>query len=235
MTISLQNKTTRRLCNALQYTDSSAFTRFDPVDWKRVDKSFVHLFERAVDSCNLRGVYSCQPPNRPTDSLPIVYVCEAKDEDEAQKIHKLVWNQGTIPFLLVASPDTVRLYNGFGFDKQKPEPFKSIPWQEVESQLSFLHCQSLDTGEVWQSQEWRDGPFQKSKRLDFHLLDNLIHLGKKLIDGGLDQENAHGLIGKHIYLQYMRHRSFLTDRLLKKWNIRSNDVFTRKATLTAIS
>ena len=93
-----QNNKTAVQCLAV---DSSSFTRFDPVDWKRVDKSFVHLFERAVESCNLRGVYSCQPPDQPsdrlTDSVPIVYVCEAKDENEAQKIHKQVWNQNVVP------------------------------------------------------------------------------------------------------------------------------------------
>ena len=91
MIVSLNDKT-ERLCNVLDYTNSSAFIQFDSANIPaRVDKSFVHLFERAVESCDLKGVYSCQPPSdQPdstpkTDSVPIVYVCEAETEDKAQK------------------------------------------------------------------------------------------------------------------------------------------------------
>ena len=93
----------------------------------------------------------------------------------------------------------------------------------------------MDTGEVWQSEAWQKGPFQKTPRLDAHLLKNLKRLGKVLTDDGLDQENAHGLIGKYIYLQYMRHRFFLSDERLKKWGIEPRDIFTRRATLAAFN
>ena len=129
----------------------------------------------------------------------------------------------------------MRLYNGFGFNRKKPKPFRDIQWKEIETQLAFLDRKSLDTGEVWQSPEWLEGPFQKTSRLDAHLIKNLKNLGKILVEDGLDQENAHGLIGKYIYLQYMRHRDFLSNALLKKWDIDPNGVFTRNATLTAFN
>jgi len=234
ISISSPQKKTETLCNALRYTDSRFFTRFD-ASWEGVDKSFVHLYERAVESCNLKGVYSCQPLDRSTDSVPIVYVCEAETEEQARKIHKQVWNQNVVPFLLVVSPDTVRLYNGFGFDQNKQNPLKDIPWGEIESQLSFLNRQSLDTGEVWQSPEWHNRQFQASKRLNLHLLENLKNLGRILIENGLGQDSAHGLIVKYIYLQYMRHRGFLSDERLTKWEIEPLDIFTRNATLTAFN
>lgn len=231
-------KRLEQLCNILDYTNSPSFMQFDSSSSGQVDQSFVHLFERAIESCNLKGVYSCQAPDHSTDSIPIVYICEAETEDQARRTHKQVWNQNIVPFLLIVSPDTVRLYNGFGFDKEKAEPFKeNIPWAEIASQLSFLDRKSLDSGEVWQSKEWQEGPFQKTSRLDTHLLKNLKNLGKVLLEGDKDlgRENAHGLIGKYIYLQYMRHRDFLSDDRLKKWGVEPGDVFTRHATLTAFN
>ncbi len=241
MVVSSTEKNVERLYSVLDYKDSPSLKRFDSPKWDQMDQSFVHLFERAFESCNLKGVYSCQAPNRSADSVPIVYICEAENENRAKEIHKQVWNQNIVPFLLVVSPDTIRLYNGFGFDKRNPIPFKDIhskegiSWEEIENQLSFLARQSLDAGEVWQSKEWLEGPFQKTSRLDAHLLKNLKSLGKVLTENDLDRENAHGLIGKYIYLQYMRHRDFLSDERLQKWGIKPDDVFTRNATLAAFN
>ena len=235
--IALSQYNAKTLCDALDYTDSPAFMQFDhTIPLNRLDKNFAHLFERAIEYCNLKGVYSFQAPTPSTDSIPIVYVCEAETEKHATEIHRRVWNQNIVPFLLVASPDTVRLYNGFRFDKNDQEPFSvNIPWDEIESRLAFLNRQSLDYGEVWQSRELQKEPFKKTSRLDVHLLGNLKKLGKKLAEYGLDQESAHGLIGKYIYLQYMRHRRFLSNERLKKWGIEPNDIFTRKATLVAFN
>ena len=239
MSYSTKKKNAKQLCNTLcndlGYTaNTQSFIRFDSSEQVEGDISFIHLYERAVKSCHLTGVYSCKASDHSTDSIPVVYICEAETEDQAREIHKRVWNQNIVPFLLVVSPYTVRLYNAFGFEKDH-EPFKNVPWKEIEKQLSFLSRESLDTGEVWQSEEWLKGPFQRSSRLDTHLLENLETLGRILIEDGLDQENAHGLIGKYIYLQYMRHRGILSDHLLQKWGIEPTDVFTRNATLAAFN
>jgi hypothetical protein len=54
MVVSSQNKT-KILCDALDYTDSFAFVQFgSAIPKSYADHSFVHLFERAIESCSLR-------------------------------------------------------------------------------------------------------------------------------------------------------------------------------------
>lgn len=48
--------------------------------------------------------------------VPIIYVCEADTGKEALDIHRFVWNQNCVPFLLVVTPKYFRLYPGFNFD-----------------------------------------------------------------------------------------------------------------------
>src|SRR5438477_668364 len=49
----------------------------------------------------------------------------------------------------------------------------------------------------------------------------------------MNREASHGLIGKFVYLYYLRHRGILSDRKLEKWSIAQQDLFSRNATLKA--
>ncbi len=82
--------------------------------------SYSHIFRRAQEYCNLRGVYTLREQTS-RDSInrsviPLVYVCEAEDKQKANEIHKLVWNQNVVPFLLVVTPYDFRLYRGFEYN-----------------------------------------------------------------------------------------------------------------------
>ena len=48
-------------------------------------------------------------------------------------------------------------------------------------------------------------------RVDWRLLGNLRTLDRWLQKRGLQPEVSHALIGKYVYLYYLRHRSVLTD------------------------
>ncbi len=113
-----------QLINELGYAGSPNFVTGD--DLRRVP-GYGHIFRRAQQprkegekSCGLRGVYALR--QRPSDELvlgqgsltPVVYVCEAESETEADHIHRLVWNQDVVPFLIVGTPQNIRVYSGFG-------------------------------------------------------------------------------------------------------------------------
>ena len=100
------------LIDELGYKGSPNFVTGDELG--RVP-SYGHIFRRAQQprregekSCGLHGVYTLR--QRPSDDLslgegsltPVVYVCEAASEAEADQIHRLVWNQDVVPFLIVA-------------------------------------------------------------------------------------------------------------------------------------
>ena len=87
-----------------------------------------HIFRRAQQrrkdgekSCGLQGVYTLRPRSSEDLSLgegsltPVVYVCEAASEADADQVHRLVWNQDVVPFLIVCTPQNIRVYSGFGY------------------------------------------------------------------------------------------------------------------------
>ena len=48
----------------------------------------------------------------------------------------------------------------------------------------------------------------------------------------ITRTNSHALIGKYVYLRYLRDRNILSDRKLKQWNIDLSSVFGRTATVS---
>ena len=80
---------------------------------------FGHVFRRAKERTGLQAVYCLRPPDSgredrgPSSVTPVSYVCKAASFEEAEKLHRLVWNQNVVPFLIVLAPSEVRVYTGF--------------------------------------------------------------------------------------------------------------------------
>ncbi len=113
------------LIGELGYENSPNFVTGDELG--RVP-GYGHIFRRAQQRrkegetpCGLQGVYTFS--QRPSDDpslgegslTPVVHVCEAASEGDADRIHRLVWNQDVVPFLIVCTPQNVRVYSGFGY------------------------------------------------------------------------------------------------------------------------
>ena len=72
-------------------------------------------------------------------------------------------------------------------------------------------------------------------RVDWRLLDNLERLGQVLReDMELGPRAAHALIGKYVYLRYLRDREILSDERLDLFGIKAGTVFSRDAQLAAL-
>ncbi len=125
------------------------------------DASVAHLLR---DACRtgVRGSYfirTVSGDNLASRERPAVHVAEAKTPDEAREIHRHLWNQGSTPFLLVSFPGQVRVYSGFAFDEknerigrvEKPLD-QSLGLGEIARRLAFLRADSIDSGEIWQTQ-----------------------------------------------------------------------------------
>ncbi len=239
------------LIDELGYKGSPNFVTGDELG--RVP-GYGHIFRRAQQSrkegekpCGLRGVYTLR--QRPSGDLPlgegsltpVVYVCEAPSQADADRIHRLVWNQDVVPFLIVRTPQNVRVYSGFGYredeNAKKRTPSRIlkevIGAQEVASKLlPDFSAQGIDDGTLWRDK----GPFvTPDMRVDWRLLDRLKQLGRVLRkDLGLPAQAAHALIGKYVYLRYLRDRDILSDNRLSEFEIDAQAVFSRKAQLPAL-
>ena len=223
------------LTRELGYEDSRNFLRADGEEFATAP-AFGHIFRRARERLGLKGVYTLRDPRASAapQMVPVVYICEAVDDQRADEIHKLVWNQDVAPFLLVATPSSIRLYSGFSSPKRRGSAVDGAPgllkiFNEA-SAITDLKAKSIDTGAIWRS------PLGKrvnpKERVDWKLLGNLRQLGNWLQQQGeLKSEVAHALIGKYVYLHYLKDRAILSDRKLDSWGISRDSVFGRGATL----
>jgi hypothetical protein len=180
------------------------------------------------------GAYVLQDvPGGP--AVPVVYVIETPDDAMARRIHRLVWNQNLAPFVIVVSPQQVRLYPGFAYELGADAPLVMVVAESVAAleMLAAFRATAIDDGTVWR--EWGHAA-DPARRSDESLLRDLKELDRVLQkDHGVPRGAAHGLIGKYVYLRYLRDRDILSDRKLadSDWKIDPRDLFTRHATLKA--
>jgi hypothetical protein len=239
------------LIDELGYEGSSNFVPGDELS--RVP-SYGHIFRRAQQphkegekSCGLQGVYTLRQRPSKDPSLgdgsltPVVYVCEATSDADADRIHRLVWNQDVVPFLIVCTPQNVRVYSGFGYrgdETAKKRPAsqilrEAIGAQEIASKLlPSFSAERIDDGTLWRDK----GRFvTPDMRVDWRLLDRLKVLGHVLRkDMKLPAQAAHALIGKYVYLRYLRDRDILSNKRLTEFQIDARAVFSRKAQLSVL-
>jgi hypothetical protein len=229
---------TRTVLELLGYSSSSNFLSEEKLADER---EHAHVFRRASDACEQQGgrfwgVYALREGdgNR-SASTPVVYVADAPTDAAADALHRKVWNQSVVPFLLVCVDKRVRLYSGFeyaatvGRTSQRQGVLEaSLTIDAALSQLSDLQSHSIDAGTVW-----RRRIVDPRKRLDRKLLTNLKNLGARLRKSGLGPEIAHGLIGKFVYLRYLRDRGILSDRRLEELGVDVR-VFGRRTNLATL-
>ena len=207
------------------YEDSSAFLRGADLDGIR---TYAHIFRKAKKFCGLQGVYTLR--NQAQSPIPLLYVCETANEEEADAIHRRVWNQDIVPFLLLVSPYSIRLYSGFEYAESTEKRILDIARSINEALEKFqaFQAQAIDNGSLWESWGHHVKP---ENRVDWKLLDELESLGRWLIESELDHHTANALVGKYVFLRYLKDRDILSPRRLAEWNIAENTIFGRDANL----
>src|SRR5947209_6778038 len=175
------------ILSLLQYRDSPNFLQGKALER---DRDFGHVFRKAASApdksdpfpCNLKGVYVLNGAeyDKSRGSVPIVYVCEAESEAHARKIHRKVWNQNVVPFLLVVSRGWMRLYPGFQYESENPNDnaFQGAllaldDFRTIATRFSAIRARAIDSGSVWQ--ELGDS-VKPERRVDWKLLENLRQL-----------------------------------------------------------
>jgi hypothetical protein len=228
---------TQILLEKLGYKDSPAFLHGRGLEKHYGYSFFFSQASQDIDKnsrgCNLKGVYRVfDSSGNSTDNsiTPVVYICEAVNEDDAGKIHKRVWNQNIVPFLFVVTPQNIRLYSGFDYNEEMSDEQQVLQVvrnvREILEKFSEFTTTSIDSGQIWQQQK-----ISTVNRVDRHLLASLENLSDVLRGRNYDLplEHAHSLIGKYIYLKYLRDRDILSDDRLSKFNMVVGDFLGRDA------
>lgn len=213
------------LIQKLGYEDSSAFLQGADLDGI---KNYAHIFRKAKKFCGLQGVYTLH--NQGQSPIPLVYVCETANEEEADAIHRRVWNQDIVPFLLLVSPYSIRLYSGFEYAESTEKRILGVARSINNALEKFqaFQAQSIDNASMWESWGHHVKP---ENRVDWKLLDELESLGRWLIERELDHHTANALVGKYVFLRYLKDRDILSPRRLAEWNIAEHTIFGRDANL----
>lgn len=221
------------LVAALGYRNSSRYytqvTDFEP--------ETAHLF-RAAQEIGVVGAYVIQTSSRQNQILPtqpIVYVADVQTKDEqslqarVRKIHRGLWNLCFAPFIILKLPHQIRVYTGFNYSENDEYVglLESVETNQLPMLIEKLSAKAIDTGQVWTAYA---EPLQANRRVDKHLLANLKKLGKLLKQDGLLPETAHALIGKYVFLSYLRERDILSDKWLAQQDISPESIFTSQAT-----
>ena len=217
----------------LGYTDSPNFLT--------AEENFPHTQElgyvlrKAKTECGLKGVYVLRSEEANASPIPILYLCQAETEAEARLIHKRVWNQGTVPLVLVQTTAHLRLYSGFRYRTPSAAGTDNtgilkaaVDFNDVMDQLADFRASAIDNGTLWNA--WGDS-ITPDTRVDWTLLENLKNLDFYLQEQGTNRVISHALIGKFVYFRYLRDRHILSDRKLAKWDITPESVFSRQADL----
>jgi len=154
---------------------------------------FGHIFRRAKAKLGLQGVYTLRSSDDLSASIvPVVYVCKASSERDADDLHRLVWNQDVVPFLIVHTPSGIRLYSGFRHRQSADGDVEGVletltDFNTVADLIKDFHAESVDSGRLWQR---RGKDVTPECRVDWRLLDNLNSLDRWLCNSGLARETS---------------------------------------------
>lgn len=180
-------------------------------------------------------VYQTSLRNDLTPPRPAVFVARAESDQDAREIHRRIWCLGDCPFVIVVTPNLVRIYSGFDYSRNEPtravilnEPVESVLGRQLPKSVQPFHADSINRGDIWQSQAKYLG---SDTRVDYQLLTSLKNLSRILhVQFGLTPQVGHALTGKYIYFRYLRDRKILDDGWLAEREIDPTTVFGRKAT-----
>lgn len=220
-----------KLLNFLHYEGSPHY--FDTSN-RAPDTRLAHIF-RAARKAGVNGIYLFRSSTDHTlPERPAVFIAEASSTLDAREIHKKLWNLGQAPFLIVLLPNEVRIYTGFDYSIEQDKAIsKSIGLDdhEVTQILQDFIAESVNSGRLWRV---RSNDLHTDRRVDVQLLNSLMQLGEVLKSQGLEPKVAHALIGKYIYINYLRQRKILSDEWLASNGINPNQALGRNATLAGL-
>jgi len=135
----------------------------------------------------------------------------------ANRLHRIFWNQGIATVLVLADPEHLRIYSAQAEPVREgdasPQPAALVE-DQLEDIAELLELESLlhdvASGRFYHTHA---GRFNEKQAVDEFLLRNLAHARDRLRTGPykLKEEAAHALLGRLIFLCY------LTDRKVIDW------------------
>lgn len=171
-----------------------------------------HVVRQAFSTIGVQAVFGFSaicPDGRPSFT-PIVYLATASDAAEAKCVHRLVWSQGVVPLLLIATPSSLEVRRSLA---PPPEQPIAVLWDKLENiDILPVELTSLTGTALRSSAVWRDLAIDRSSRVDKALLEGIVQLSLTVEQRQkvkLDRSVVHAVIGRFLYLYVLLDRHII--------------------------
>lgn len=131
---------------------------------------------------------------------PLIFFFEKPANESA--LHKAIWNVNEIPVVVVGTESTVKVYNGFAYEKE----LKQLQLLGGEDVLGDFNYFKIVTGQGWEEYRERLG---YHNRVDYFLLKNIQYAQEKIQATSIPRNLTNRLIGKIIFLRYLTDRNVM--------------------------
>jgi len=167
-----------------------------------------HVVRQAFVAIGTYAVFGFSAPGRDgrQSFTPILYLCVARDDPAAKDIHRLVWSQGVVPLLLIATPSALQIRRSLAPPPKQPI---SVSWERiVDDQALPVELTPLAAVALRSSIVWRDFAIDRSSRVDKALLEGIVSLSHTIQVERPDLERSviHAIIGRFLYLYVLLDR-----------------------------
>lgn len=177
-----------------------------------------HLLEWGKSKIKADALFALYPATS-SSCIPLVYFRRLEEPDSRviAETHKLAWNMGHAPLLMIVVPGVIKVYSTYNMPKFK------IGTDELDENAGLIDTinfvgraenwrqealkyrkEELLSGRYW---ERNKGRFNSNTRVERTLLTNLSTIRDSLMqDGGLSARIVHRLLGRAIFIQYLQDR-----------------------------
>ncbi len=220
------NDSLAQLLGLLSYTQSNGWLEID-----ETQSIHTHRFAlgQAKELMSVVGVFCWFEGINRKVAAPLVYIAVAADRIDAKKIHRKVWSQGLVPFLIILCPTEVLIADGFNYSAEEwDRQIKSANFADLFSGKksrsdddAFQALNNLHAVKLRSSLFWRDQSINATGRVDQCLLKGLSSLSYNLKNGTRSSESlsytaANGLIGKLLYIFFLSDRGIISSEWLNE-------------------
>jgi 16S rRNA G966 N2-methylase RsmD len=151
------------------------------------------------------------------DNKPIVLFYNSPQNKE--ELFKAIWNFNESPVVIVNESNTVEIFNGLSYLKDK----KTLEKLEDDNKINAFSYFELVTGKTWQTYE---NKLKYQNRVDYKLLENIRDTRDLLINNyKIDGSLSNALIGKCIFIRYLIDRNVRINFNDGNLRERTNDEF----------
>jgi hypothetical protein len=147
-------------------------------DYKAITSRYV--VRQAFETIKVHAVlgFPSGRSGQPKKFAPILYFATAVDDAHADSIHRLVWSQGVVPILIIATPSALQIRKSLGPPTTRPA---FVPWDNLtDDQVLPVELTSLTAVALTSSVVWNDYAIDRSSRVDTALLDAIVSLSNEV-------------------------------------------------------